>query len=62
MIFGRTTAEQIEEDKRWKIRFAYFPRQLDDGRWVWLERYLHRNLYHYERHAERKPIPEQWNT
>lgn len=41
MIWGKTNKQREEEllkigDE--KVSFAYWPYQLEDGRWVWLER------------------------
>ena len=46
MIFGRTAIEkdilrreEIQRKLNGKKRFAFWPKQLEDGRWVWMQTY-----------------------
>ena len=49
MIYGKTYSEWSRHRESWRERFAFFPVTLDDGRGVWLQRYLTREVYHPER-------------
>lgn len=39
MKLSRTTQEIIDSCGIWKTKFAWFPTQMDDGCFVWLEKY-----------------------
>ena len=50
MIFGKTSAQKDKEYQTYlknftfKIKFAWFPIELDDGRKVWLQYYKYKPL------------------
>ena len=52
MIFGKTKEQKAARsaNKRARaeagiIKFAWFPRRLDDGRFIWLSKYQYRITY-----------------
>jgi len=46
MIFGMSEMAKRTRRERWKSKFALFPTHLSDGRWIWLEVYWMREVYH----------------
>ena len=36
---GMTKRERLAHDHAWHSVFAWLPKKMDDGPWVWLERY-----------------------
>lgn len=45
MRWGETHDEYRERMTTWRVRFAWWPVRLDDGRWVWLEQFKRRSCF-----------------